>query len=288
LELNSDLCFPEDTVLYLNANESVALPGPGKYLELSFLTWSRNDHDNRDVSIFEGEYGETAAVVNSIVYGDESLVPSSPVTKNVSTASISLPIDPCASTAYSIGYAKWNKAMQWWYAPKFEPSSYARNRVGSSLQSWVRGISSCFPLNSPTQLLTSFQGNTSLAPVATASSKYCSFSEGKSVVGWAPLAAIDLGETCTWGEYPFSQSLSEADITLNSDANWFLPETSNGCSGQYNLQHVATHEFGHAIGLGHVDQNSGQVMAPYSSPCDFETTTLGLGDLKGVLSRYGN
>ena len=51
---------------------------------------------------------------------------------------------------------------------------------------------------------------------------------------------------------------------------------------------MATHEFGHAFGLGHVAEglHANLTMAPYILPCQNSESRLGLGDLRGLQAEY--
>ena len=287
LEANPILCAPDESLLMLDAAQSISIPRPGTFVEAQFLSRDGGKWPELDTSIFVGARGETLAIVDGKVYGDEALLGSIP--DQLQTVSQSLPPAPngCMTNANSVGWAKWTKSMQWWYAPKYEPSSYARNRYGSSLQTWVRGISRCTNYETLNQLSTAFQGNSSLSPSISSNGDYCLLSEGKSIVGWKPMPLGLLGVTCTWGEFLFATSFSEADIALNSNQPWYFPENGSMCASQFNMQQAATHEFGHSIGLGHVDESYNQIMGPSAGECELTSSKLGLGDLTGLLNIYG-
>ena len=287
LEENPVLCDPQLSVLVLDGAHSVAIPRPGTFVEVHFLARDGGNWNGQDTTIFVGEKGSTLAIVDGKSFGDESLIISNPDQLQTVTQAATQAPSGCTTNANSVGWASCNKAMQWWYAPNNEPSLYARNRFGSSFQTWVRGLSRCTNYETLTALNTAFQGNSSLAPSASASATSCISSEGKSVVGWKPMPLDLLGVTCTWGEFLFSTSMSEADIALNSSQPWFFPENGLPCANQFNMQQAATHEIGHAIGLGHVDTSYNQIMGPSASVCEVGSNKLGLGDLTGLLNIYG-
>ena len=60
------------------------------------------------------------------------------------------------------------------------------------------------------------------------------------------------------------------------------------CTEGWDLQAVATHEFGHAFGLGHVKEglHANLTMAPYILPCQSSEARLGLGDVRGLRALY--
>jgi predicted Zn-dependent protease len=58
------------------------------------------------------------------------------------------------------------------------------------------------------------------------------------------------------------------------------------CRRSYDLQSVATHEFGHALGLGHVS-NPSLTMHHFAPYCSTAPRTLGRGDVRGLRALYG-
>lgn len=79
----------------------------------------------------------------------------------------------------------------------------------------------------------------------------------------------------------------EADIKLNKqDFSWTT--STVGCSNQYLVQAVATHQFGWAFGLANVSEASqtNLTMSSRLFACDNSASTLGLGDMRGLEARY--
>ena len=86
--------------------------------------------------------------------------------------------------------------------------------------------------------------------------------------------------------------LTEADMLLEADLTrygfedyWTTEDTTwwNAVEGRYSLSDMATHEWGHFAGLGHVKFSPALTMFPFIHD---GMQTLGLGDMKGLLARY--
>ena len=90
-----------------------------------------------------------------------------------------------------------------------------------------------------------------------------------------------IATTYTW----FSGSrLIEADMVFWDGGFQFFTGTT-GCANGFYIEDVATHEFGHALGLGHSDV-PGATMYPSISYCSQESRTLAGDDIAAVLSLY--
>ena len=90
------------------------------------------------------------------------------------------------------------------------------------------------------------------------------------------------GETYWW--YDGSNRLIEADIMFYDGGMTFF-KGSSGCSGGVYLQDALTHEFGHALGLGH-SPVPGATMYPSMTWCSMDPRTLDADDLAGIETLY--
>jgi hypothetical protein len=76
----------------------------------------------------------------------------------------------------------------------------------------------------------------------------------------------------------------DADIIFWDEAFRFFSGT-NGCSGGFYIEDIATHEFGHALGLGHSASTSATMYFSTSS-CNTHNRTLDPDDIAGVRALY--
>jgi len=78
--------------------------------------------------------------------------------------------------------------------------------------------------------------------------------------------------------------MTDADIIMwDSQVTFFTG--SSGCSGGWYIEDVGTHEFGHALGLGHTGV-SGATMTSGQAGCSTYKRTLEGDDIAGVESLY--
>ena len=115
--------------------------------------------------------------------------------------------------------------------------------------------------------------------------------DGVNAISWAKLGGTTLGVT-NYVSTDTSQSqvcngsliyrFEEVDVRFNNAFKW---QSSSGCSGGYDLAGVATHEFGHAVGLGHTNVQ-GATMYPSVAACDFSLSSLASDDRNGYSAIY--
>lgn len=115
--------------------------------------------------------------------------------------------------------------------------------------------------------------------------------DGTNAVSWGKLGGTTLGVT-NYVSTDTSQSqvcngnliyrFVEVDVRFNNAYNW---QTSSTCTNGFDLAGVATHEFGHAVGLGHTNV-SGATMYPSVAACDFSISSLANDDKAGYQAIY--
>ncbi len=117
--------------------------------------------------------------------------------------------------------------------------------------------------------------------------------DGVNAVAFQSLAGTicDGAVACVVVEYKGSR-INEADLALERDLTrygyadfWTTDDTTwfDSDGGRFAVVDVATHEFGHFAGLDHVDKSPALTMFPFVHDGD---QSLGLGDMKGLLTRY--
>jgi hypothetical protein len=115
--------------------------------------------------------------------------------------------------------------------------------------------------------------------------------DGQNVISWGKLGGTTLGVT-NYISTDTSQSqvcngsliyrFVEVDVRFNNAFAW---QTSSGCTTGFDLAGVSTHEFGHAVGLGHTNV-PGATMYPSVARCDFSISSLANDDKAGYSSIY--
>lgn len=102
--------------------------------------------------------------------------------------------------------------------------------------------------------------------------------------------------TVTWGYFrgpPQSREITEFDIMFDIDFTWGdagdTSETELGDMSVMDLQNIATHEFGHGVGLAdlYADECSEQTMYGYATYGETKKRTLNTGDIAGIQELYG-
>ena len=115
--------------------------------------------------------------------------------------------------------------------------------------------------------------------------------DGQNVISWGKLGGTTLGVT-NYISTNTSQSqvcngvliyrFEEVDVRFNNAFAW---QTSSTCTTGFDLAGVSTHEFGHAVGLGHTNV-TGATMYPSVARCDFSISSLANDDKAGYSAIY--
>lgn len=112
--------------------------------------------------------------------------------------------------------------------------------------------------------------------------------DGTNAILWKGIKSGALAITYAW-YYTSTGQLAEADTVFNRNYQWTLTayNGTNDCGGTigaYDVQNIATHEFGHWIGLDDLydSQDKDLTMYGYGQPTELKKNTLGNGDILGV------
>ena len=91
------------------------------------------------------------------------------------------------------------------------------------------------------------------------------------------------GTTYWWADG--SGNLVDADIVLRQTDYRFVTD-AQACSGAINIRDIATHEFGHALGLNHSAAGDATMYPLMPGYCDTSWRTLTSDDIAGIESLY--
>lgn len=106
--------------------------------------------------------------------------------------------------------------------------------------------------------------------------------DGANTVGWGAQSGSVLAVTCSWYSTvgsPYKPAV-EFDMEFDPDWNW-----TTGSPTQVDLESVALHEFGHALGLNHTGDGSAVMFASYPSGAQKRQPTA--DDIAGLNAIYG-
>ena len=181
----------------------------------------------------------------------------------------------CGSSSYVLFGYRWPSTVNWYYNSAGQKTT-GLTAIRAGANAWTGTVSVC-----GTSILSSaknaYLNTETQAPGVTAAGG-CGTRSNRNVIGWGTLPSGTLAVTCTWSN-SFGDAL-ESDQRYATGYSW---NSASTCSGSnYDMQGIATHEWGHTYGLNHVAQSTGLVMKPSSTTCETAQRTLGLGDLRGI------
>jgi hypothetical protein len=132
----------------------------------------------------------------------------------------------------------------------------------------------------------SYSGTTNLyANIDSSGNCTGNYPDGQNTVSWGPLESGHVADTCYGGE---DGAMGETDTYIGSDQG-VVDNLPAGCTDNFDLQTIMTHEWGHVFGLQHFfndTANSALVMYGEAVPCNVRRH-LGLGDYNGMGFKYG-
>ncbi|MXG89119.1 hypothetical protein [Nocardioides flavescens] len=114
----------------------------------------------------------------------------------------------------------------------------------------------------------------------------CGARDGVSTIDAGNLDGGYVAMNCTW--YNSSNVVFESDIRFNTADDDFTYTPGSGCSTQYDVDSVMTHEMGHTLGMKDKTgaENSWQTMYGTSFPCKAFARNLGRSDVRHLRAAY--
>lgn len=223
----------------------------------------------------EGEWSGAPAAIRKVRSLHERLTAGGTTAHPMAaTATKPAPASSCTNRTYALLGYRWTTPVRWSSNPSGARATDAA-ALRAAANAWTGTLKTC-GRTITSGAANTYLGTTTQAPAVTANGG-CGSPSGASVTGWGSLRSGTLATTCVWSR---SGVAVEVDQRYTTSYAW---SSSATCSGaRFDLRGVATHEWGHAYGLGHTAQASGLVMKPASSQCDLAQRTLGLGDALGI------
>ena len=254
------------------AQMGVLVPAAGESVTETTLTTS-------------GDY--QLSVVNS--NGQLAATTSSPSTQaeGPASAAVSPAADPaCSQTSWSpLGYT-WKATVKWYFNESTATSRAGLNgadattaiRAGNT--NMTTGVNNCGLPTGSFSAHGAYQGTTSkFANINSAGS--CLTRDSQNTVSFGPFNNTStLAVTCDWYS---GATILETDTYFGSNVGLVTSCPSSGA--KYDLETVATHEWGHSYGLDHATDVD-EVMYPTVMPCPSVRRHLGLGDWNGMDALY--
>jgi len=174
------------------------------------------------------------------------------------------------TTAYTTLGHKWTVQQVPYYinpANKYMSETAALSAIQAAASNWAA--------QSNANILLYYMGRTSGASISA---------NGKNEVFFRDESNSGMyGQTYVW--WDGSGTLIETDTVFYTASYTFLADGAACPGGALYLQDAATHELGHALGLGHSSVSTA-TMNPYMNACTTSFRTLDGDDLAGIESLY--
>ena len=162
-----------------------------------------------------------------------------------------------------------------WNASSFGGNAATRDALQQGHEAWNKTLTDCSGIKDDTAMAAKYDGSTS---------RHAGEADGVNVVDRGKLTedGCEGAIACTWTWWNSDSSYVETDTRFSSAVDW-----SNSGKTGYDYRGVATHEFGHAIGLADLEDSPNLTMAFATGTRNTAQRTLGRGDVLGLRSLYG-
>lgn len=278
-------CAVSSGTVVLTDGRRFAVPAPGTTVA-ALPVVATGAADTGDVSITNTGRAGLAVRVDDVWKGSAAAVRQErsalrerlAATPQAATTTTAATPSSCTDRTFTKLGFRWKAPVNWSYNPAGQKVAGAA-AIRAGADAWTGAIASCGKKVTSTAA-DRLAGNSTQAVGVTATAG-CGTSSGASVVGWGALPSGTLAVTCVWSR---SGVAVEVDQRYTTAQQWSATTTCTGT--RFDLRGVATHEWGHAYGLGHTTQASGLVMRPASTTCATGQRTLGLGDVLGIDALY--
>lgn len=214
--------------------------------------------------------------------GGETVVPAAPAASP----------PKCNDSAYTlINGASWPSAYNWYFKKSTTPNELTSRGATKALKQSVKNITGSkngCGLADQVGLNNDYKGSTKQDPDVTPQLTCKSNPQPQNVTAFGAISAGGgnvLAATCTYSTGP-NGNIVHADVLINTNFEWW---TGGSCSSAIGLRAVQTHEYGHAVGMGHVDEaNHGNLTMStnLNSACSNFEASLGKGDVLGLRDLY--
>jgi hypothetical protein len=199
--------------------------------------------------------------------------------------------NPCTDGAFHVMGHKWKSQYQWKFFSSSTPAANSVANVEQGLKNAAAAITTSrnnCGLADQVGITQAYLGRTGAAPgIKTANGVVtCTGTDGNNVVGFGTLPTGVLGIACAYSDG--AGGAVEGDIRLNTRYSWYALQAPASCSNRYGVEPIATHEFGHVFGLGHVSEAShpSLTMSTAARDCTNAPLSLGLGDVRALRQLY--
>jgi len=196
----------------------------------------------------------------------------------------------CLFSTYSSSGARFHGTFNWYYDPRGESSPRALSRILDGLGYWQTPENRCDGSTFSTNFKAKYLGVSTSKQSRVGATGCTGPFDGQNLVSWKNRGSTSLlGATCR-NVNSNATRITEADIIFNTYwiDSYYDQEDAAACPRmEYLLANIAAHEFGHALGLEHVNSSTRQIMSTKAIYCTLDKPGLAPGDYSGLMQIYG-